>query len=34
MKNFLASINICSRLRGDKVIRAEVSTPAILGNNS
>src|SRR3984893_15807263 len=34
MKKFLASINICSRLWGDKVIRTAVSTPAILGNNS
>src|SRR5437899_1012286 len=34
IKKFLASINICSRLSGDKVIRTAVSTPAILGNNS
>src|SRR6266567_3868774 len=34
MKKFLASINICSRPWGDKFIRAEVSTPAMLGNNS
>src|SRR5580704_1054360 len=34
IKKFLASINICSRLWGDKVIRTAVSTPAILGNNS
>ncbi len=34
MKKFLASISICSRVLGDKVILAAVSTPAILGNNS
>ena len=34
IKKFLASINICSRLCGDKVIRTVVSTPAILGNKS
>jgi hypothetical protein len=34
IKKFLASINICSRLWVDKVSRAAVSTPAILGNNS
>ena len=34
IKKFLACINICSRLWGDKVIRTVVSTPAILGNNS
>ena len=33
-KKFLASINICSRFWGDKVIRAAVNTPAMLGNNS
>src|SRR6266851_1545751 len=34
IKKFLASINICSRLWGDEVIRTTVSTPAILENNS
>src|SRR6266567_1420320 len=34
IKKFLASINICSRFWGDRLIRAAISTPAILGNNS
>jgi hypothetical protein len=34
MKKPLASINICSRFSGDKVIRTLVNTPAMLGNNN
>ena len=34
IKKALASINICSRFRGEAAIRATVSTPAMLENNS
>jgi hypothetical protein len=34
IKKFLASINICSRLRGAEVRRAIINTPAILGNSN
>jgi hypothetical protein len=34
MKKSFASLNICSRLRGDKVMRTLVNTPAMLGNNN
>src|ERR1700733_11413132 len=34
MKKSLASLNIWSRLWEDKVIRAEVSTPGMLGNHT
>ena len=34
MKKLFASVNICSRFSGDKVIRTLVNTPAILGKSN
>jgi len=33
-KNFLASINLCSRFSGSGITRTIIKTPAILGNNN